>query len=449
MRLNISQSYTIKQGDWLSKIAREILVREGDTDITADEIYSYSMDIARHNNVDVNRIFAGQELDLSPWLNPDGIALSTQTIPVTPQIIQQFSPGQVIEMLAQRIPELFSTTAPGDIIELEKPIPPEVTKSNTPASQAETIDVTDTPTPDKADAETMAAQQTNIAPRVNTPVQTLPSNPISAPTFEKPLQKMPTPTPVAAKTTPPQATIATNANIISADQLPKDQRTIVFITGHGGIGETKSGYGDPGAVGADNITTERELAVYTTQRQIALLKSYGYNVIEVETTNVNGKPSLDEQRYLKALYPNTPIIHNHYNSLEKDNPSRTTVSGSEVYYATSGGHDLAQSIQAELNDVSREHGYNANRSHQYNDYRVLKPIDMDGDGDVDEVDKAIDNTVLIEYDYICNGKVLEDLKQGASSQDPDGYLNQKADAAAAGITQFMHQRYQENQLQLS
>jgi len=323
--VELSAQYQIQKGDWVSKIAKETLRLEGDTNITKAEIFQRTKEIADFNHLRcADCIKAGGWLDLSPWLCSD-----------TPQPVAPQKPVQT------------------------EPIPEEVT------------------------------EEKQLDRHVN--------------------------------------------GILPAWDLPEKDRTIIIISGHGGQRDGHKCH-DPGAFSVDGNHVERDYCEMVTKLQVAELRAKGYNVIEVETTNVEGKPSLDEHRALKAQYPNVPIIHNHFNS------ATATASGSDTYYGTAGGFGLAQSIQGNLNAVSAKYGFKSDRQTHNKQYRVLKPIDMDNDGDIDKNDLALDCSVLVEYDFITNKKVVYQLNRGFERSDSPNYLTEKAYAAAAGVTQFLHQR---------
>lgn len=369
MGITLSKNYIVQKGDWLSKIARKMLKSEGDTSISAQEILSRCEDIAAHNKIDcLDCIFEGQTLDLSPWLETEtAITHTRETVtPLShlPTLAPQ--PVRLEETLAKDTTPL--TTDNRVVLQESTPLPP--------THQAETI-----PT-----EEVVEAQKDNTSPEL-------------IPTVDIP----------------------------SAWHLPEEERTIVFVKGHGGQ--------DPGAV--LEKYTERDFINPTTDRQMAVLKANGYNVIEIDTSG-SQKLSLDARRDLKEQYPNTPIIYNHYNV------ANNKANGSETWYTSNGAKDLAHFVQQELDGISYRHGVKTNRGVKYTDnMRVLSTIDMNGDNIINLKDESQDLSILVEYDFIDNPTIQQKLIEGLNDPNGNNYLTQKADAAAAGIAHFIHQRHDE------
>lgn len=398
MTKQLSQQYTIQQGDWVSKIAKRILKKEGEK-ITAAKIMVYSREIANFNKIDLNRVFVGQQLDLSPWITPEGqvITDSPTTVIVTPPPVNPFA-TQPLDKLPQR-PQQPLTSVNHH----------EVPKTND-------SDLSEVASPRKT-AETPLLKR-------KTPLLKVPTEP---PTLT--VNLAPTPSPTTAR----EQTLTSSAYIPSAYDLPEDERTIVICKGHGGH--------DPGAV--TSKATERQYIEAITNRQIELLESYGYTVIEVNTSGETKLP-LDTRREFKLKYPNVPIIFNHLNVT-----ANHSATGSETFYATDTAQVLAKAIQGNLDDVSRDYRFLTNRGVKHSGtLKTIQTVDMDGDGDVDKEDHDMNISILVEYGFIDSTEGNE-LYKGLQDPYGDNYLTRKADAAASGIAQFLHDRHASSQQTLS
>nr|WP_275585090.1 N-acetylmuramoyl-L-alanine amidase [Peribacillus deserti] len=155
-------------------------------------------------------------------------------------------------------------------------------------------------------------------------------------------------------------------------------KTIVLDAGHGGT--------DPGAIGNDKKTFEKNLTLKMVQQTAALLKGSGANVILTRSSDTY--PSLDARVNLAEKYRADAFISVHYNS-----ESKHSANGIETYYySASKDKKLADTLHSKIVKASGM----KDREVRQNSFRVISTNNRPA--------------VLLELGFISNSSDLSKIK---------------------------------------